>query len=103
MSAETLLNFMMSENYLMMAEDGEQVASLPRHNISCPVSRVQAPRLSPGQVEEIKKMKMGARSALSLVSAAQPSTESALTKLVSGVTRAHANFVLLHNSQVVHH
>ena len=109
MSAETLLNFMMSENYLMMAEDGEQVASLPRHNISCPVSRVQAPRLSPGQVEEIKKMKMGARSALSLVSAAQPSTESALTKLVSGVTRVHANFVLLHNSQVyqssvfVHH
>ena len=78
-----------------------QVAGFPRHNITCPVTGLgSTAKLSAGQAEEVRRMKLGPRSAVCVAAAQQPGTDLALQRLVAGVTRAHANFVFLHNTQV---
>ena len=78
-----------------------QVAGFPRHNITCPVTGLgSTAKLSAGQAEEVRRMKLGPRSAVCVAAAQQPGTDLALQRLVAGVTRAHANFVFLNNTQV---
>ena len=91
MSATTLLTFMMSNNYLTSLEGG-QVLSFPRHSITCPVTSAAPFRIN---VEEVGRMKMSARSALSLVAGKQPSAQ-----LISTVTRSLSNIVIMSDVQV---
>ena len=90
-SANTLLTFMMSNNYLSSLEGG-QVASFPRHNITCPVTSAASLRIN---VDEVRKMKMTSRSALSLLAGKKPSTE-----LVSTLVRTLSNIVIMTDVQV---
>lgn len=90
-SANTLLTYMMSNNYLNSLEGG-QVVSFPRHNITYPVTSAAPFRIN---VEEVGRMRMSSRSALSLVAGKQPSTQ-----LVSTVTRTLANIVIMSDVQV---
>ena len=85
---------MMSNNYLTSLEGG-QVASFPRHNITCPVTSAAPLRID---VEEVGRMKMSSRSALSLVAGKHPSAE-----LVSTVTRAPSNIVIMSDVSVRSH
>ena len=82
---------MMSNNYLTSLEGGE-VASFPRHNITCPVNSAAPVRIS---VEEVGRMKMSSRAALSLTAGKRPSAQ-----LVSSVTRALSNIVIISEVQV---
>ena len=68
------------------------MASFPRHNITCPVTSAAPLKID---VEEVGRMKMSSRSALSLVAGKQPSTQ-----LVSTVTRTLANIVIMSDVQV---
>ena len=90
-SASALLTYMMSNNYLNSLEGG-QVASFPRHNITCPVNSVAPVRIN---VEEVGRMRMNSRSALSLVAGKRPSAA-----LVSTVTKALSNIVIMSDVQV---
>ena len=87
-SASNLLNFMKSNDYVTTLEGGK-VTSFPRHNIQCPVTLAPA---APVRVstDEVRRVKVGARSPLSLVVGAQPSRQ-----LVSTITKVQGNVVIL--------
>ena len=99
-SAEALMSFMTSTSPPLLSLAGDQVSAFPQHGISCPVTRSGPLKLSSAQTENIRKMKLGPRPGVTLVSADQPGQDSGkLDLLVSSVARASANFVLLHGGQ----
>lgn len=102
-SAEDLLTFMTSASPPLLSLAGDQVSAFPQHNIQCPVTRGSGGsgvKLSSGQTEAIRRMRLGHRPGITVVSAGQPGQDSGkLGALVYSVTRASANFVLLHGGQ----
>ena len=102
-SAEDLLTFMTSASPPLLSLEGDQVSAFPQHNIQCPVTRGSGGsgiRLSSAQAELIRKMRLGHRPGVTLVAAGQPGQDSGkLGALVNSVTRASANFILLHGGQ----
>ena len=96
--AEDLLDYMTQNNLLVM--DGDQVASFPRHNITCPLSTVFGATLTPALSEEVKKMKLGPRSPVCVTSASQPGSEKDVKTLITAVTKSQSNFILLHNKVI---
>ena len=102
-SAEALLTFMTSASPPLLSLAGDQVSAFPQHNIQCPVTRGSGGsgvKLSSGQTEAIRRMRLGHRPGITVVSAGQPGQDSGkLGALVNSVTRASANFVLLHGGQ----
>ena len=99
MRAEDLLEFMTNNNLVVM--DGDQVASFPRHNITCPLSTASGASLTPALTEEVKKIKLGPRSPVCVVSAPQPGSEKDVKKLITVVTKSQSNFILLHNQVLI--
>ena len=90
---------MTNSNLLVM--DGDQVASFPRHNITCPLSTASGAALTPALSEEVKKMKLGPRSPVCVTAASQPGSEREVKLLITSVTKSQSNFILLHNQVTI--
>jgi len=95
-TASDLVRFMISNGYLVI--DHGQVASFPRHNISCPITTKIS--LSLAQAAMIKKMKVSPHSPLNLVSSTYPTTATDMENIAAKVTSVGANMVFLSSTKL---
>jgi len=90
------VRFMIHDGFLVIQHG--QVASFPRHDITCSISSTIS--LSLAQAAKIKKMRVFQHSPLNLIAAPYPTTGNEMEKLVTSVVTSGANMVFLRSTKL---